>query len=288
MVFGICTLSIFGIRCKTSKTECTDYYDNRYREWKTTYYDDNKIECGTSISKEIDDYIGSYKCWETVYYDSNGYECGNSKSIGNSSCPGVIGCNKYKNYDTLETKYYNSNSNECCGTSKSEGINYHDSVYKKWKTNFYESNGKQYANSMSYETNRHMNVFRKLLSWFFQSNKNNVIRTDTECGNVYWKTTYSLYSNEQIELVNNMHKLKPTTKIYPDILLEPYPTIAELRKYYLSQARYFNASEVIFGDAHLKSCSRYKREQIISTLQNRAIENPKGASDKTCIHFRLF
>ena len=73
---------------------------------------------------------------------------------------------------------------------------------------------------------------------------------------------------------------QPLQQGYVSVGSRPLPTNHQLRKYYKSQAGFFNASNKIFEKS--SDC-----ESTIAQLRCRAKENPGGASDKTLKNYGL-
>jgi hypothetical protein len=69
------------------------------------------------------------------------------------------------------------------------------------------------------------------------------------------------------------------------------PSIDELKKYYISVARCFNANKLIFPNpsTHYIATiqSKHTYNNVIQKLKDRAMRNPGGASDKTLDHFQI-
>ncbi len=98
-------------------------------------------------------------------------------------------------------------------------------------------------------------------------------------------TPYSYtIDNPSKELIDcSIREIGEINKIYNEATMESSTEVSEfipqLKIYYLSQASIFNASKKIFEVEGYDS--------IVSTMQDRATKNPKGASAKTLQHFSL-
>ncbi len=275
-MYGTGTLHLFGITCRTSSTDGTNYIavnhdsdsdsdTDDYGGWNTTYYN-LKGECGTSSSQGSSYSYGTHSVWETSYNDANGKYLGKSISegVGYSST----------SYDSWSTTYYNSDNVEC-GSSMTRGNSYCSGSYNSWETTYCNSNG-EYGTSFSQGTNYSSGSYSGWNTDF--SNCIIIKQIKPEVG---------------ISLVNELEHTQcvtntPISKTKSNIISKVIPATDHkmilfmngAKEYYISQTRCkcINASCEIFMEGR-------SSDGIISDLRYRSRKNPNGASYKTLRKF---
>jgi hypothetical protein len=275
-MYGTGTLHLFGITCRTSSTEGTNYVPvehsdsesdtDDYSSWTTTYYN-LKGECGSSKSTGCNYSSGTYSKWETSYSDVNGNYLGRSITHGERFSS--------SSYDSWSTTYYDVNDN-ACGTSKTEGGSYSSGSYNSWKTSYY-NNERDFGSSTSEGRNYSSGSYSG------------------------WSTTFSYCvikitqpkvlivkdnSNDE-KIPNQSVKRQCPKKVVPVVVTKISSfdhkmnrLMREGKAFYISKTwcKCFNASNDIFGENRTG-------DAIISSLYYRAARNPGGASSKTLQEF---
>lgn len=267
-------LSIFGIQCRSAESVLKDHV--RHSEWKTEYFGDSGrqvVGVSTSVGSKWLNEEMVFSQWETRYYDET-----KVRTLGISISVGKNYCRENLSFLEWETTYYAADRATvlCNSTSLIEGERFSQINTRYYKGTLCSSHsvGSEWLYTMGFrkwETTYDIpELFVRLALKEKETRDDTAQRArdvaDERSRQEYWRM-------RQAQEEARTKRLEKVTAARERI------KISELKTYYVARAGFFNASSEVFKSGD--------RSEVLKALENRARNNPGGASDKTLKRFDL-
>lgn len=264
---GFDTLSFFGIKNSTATSKGSNYVDGfGFRTWNTTYCRSDGRIIGASTSEGFNGWAGiGFSQWNTIYYKPNNCIAGTSTSVAQHYVHN-IGWQKW------QSKYY---AQDGCAVGSSlstgeQGQQYHSNIcgWGTWNTTYYGENNSVVGSSKSTDYSNQWDTTYEI--------SHPLIRTDAMQAQAALAAKRAIESQNMLERSAREGRLKAERLR----LAKEKIDVSDLKTYYLSKSWFFfNSSAEIFKEEEW--------DNVVHTLEQRASQNPDGASEKTLTHFGL-